>query len=718
MGKDNRRKRRAKQNPFMKNILDFFVAHPKHLYNYKQVAKKLEIDDKAGRNLVADLLQKLVRKGELEENGKGKYCLHPKNTKNYIKPQEIEGIVDLKKTGKAYISTPALTEDVFIAANHTNHALNGDKVRVSLFPRRKNHKPEGQITEVLERKKHSYVGIIKMHKNFAFLVADNKHMPVDLYIPMSKIKDAKDGQKVIAKILDWPEYSKNPFAEVTKVLGTPGENEVEMMAILADTDYPMEFPKAALKESEAIPTIIDEKEVAKRRDFRNVMTITIDPADAKDFDDALSIRKLANGNWEVGVHIADVSHYVKPGTALDEEAYNRATSVYLVDRTIPMLPEKLSNGVCSLSPHTDKLTFSAVFEMDMEANVINQWFGKTIIHSDRRFNYAEVQAMIEGEEGDYKPDVMWLHFLAEKLRTARFKKGAITFSSEEVKFELDEKGKPIRAYIKEQKEANWLVEEFMLLANRKVAAHIGMKTKGHANPRTFIYRIHDEPNQEKLTQFAEFLERIGYSISLKSPRKIAQSMNELFQLVKGKGEEHMIESIAVRTMAKAVYSTINIGHYGLSFKYYTHFTSPIRRYPDLMVHRLLQHYLQGGKSVSAEDYELKCKHSSEMEKRAMEAERNSVKYKQIEYMLDKIGMLVNGVISGVSKWGIFVEVAESKSEGLVSFKDMHDDLYYLDEDNYRVVGYNNNMELKLGDSVQVKIKNVDLIKRQMDLELV
>lgn len=698
--------------------MDFFIAHPKHYFTYKQVAKNLGVDDKAGKILMGNLIQKLVRQGKLEETQRGKYRLHPRNNKLFIKPDLVTGIVDMKKTGKAYVMTPDMDEDIFIAANHTNHALNGDKVTVSLFPRRKDHKPEGQIVEILHREKTSYVGVISMHKNYAFLVPDNKNMPVDLYIPMSKIKNAKDGEKVIAKILDWPEYSKNPFAEVTKVLGKPGDNEVEMMAILADTDYPMDFPKAALKESEAIPDNISSKELEKRRDFRNTVTFTIDPVDAKDFDDALSIKKLENGNWEVGVHIADVSHYVLPGTALDEEAYNRATSVYLVDRTIPMLPEKLSNGLCSLSAGTDKLTFSAVFEIDDDANVLNEWFGKTVIHSDRRFNYGEVQEIIEGAEGDFKAEIMQLHSLAEKFRKERFKRGAITFSSQEVKFELDENGKPVRAYIKEQKEANWLVEEFMLLANRKVAAFVGKQSKGNRHPRTFVYRIHDEPNPEKLEKFSEFLERIGYSISISSPRKTAQSMNQLFEIVKGKGEEHMIESIAVRTMSKALYSTNNIGHYGLSFKYYTHFTSPIRRYPDLMVHRLLYHYLHNGKSVSAEKYEEKCVHASEMEKKAMEAERNSIKYKQIEYMLDKVGMEVNGVISGVSKWGIFVEVLESKSEGLVSFKDMQDDLYYLDEDNYCVVGYNTGAELKLGDSVRVRIKNVDLIKRQMDLELV
>ncbi len=718
MAKSNRKNRRAKQNPFMRSILEFFIAHPNKTYNAKQVATHLDIQDKGSKDLVFDLLQKLALLDEVVEVKRGTYKLHPNNSKVFVKPTEVEGRVDMKKTGKAYILVPEMDEDIFISANHTNHALNGDKVLVSLFPRRKNRKPEGTIVKVLERAKKTYVGIIQIHKKYAFLVPDNRFMPVDLYIPLEKLNGAKDGEKVIAVIKDWPDYSKNPYGEITKVLGMPGINEVEMMAILADTEYPMEFSKATLKEAETIPVEISKEEIKNRRDFRDTLTITIDPADAKDFDDALSIKTLPNGNFEVGVHIADVSHYVQPGTALDDEAYERATSVYLVDRTIPMLPEKLSNGVCSLSAHSDKLTFSAVFELDENANIIKEWFGRTVIHSDRRFNYGEVQVMIEGEEGDYKTEIMQLHALAEKLKTVRFNKGALSFSSQEVKFELDEDGKPIRAYIKEQKEANWLIEEFMLLANRKVAAYIGMERKGNKHPKTFIYRIHDQPNIEKLEKFAEFLERIGYSIDLRSPKKIAQSMNSLFQEVKGKGEEHMIENIAVRTMAKAVYSTYNIGHYGLSFKFYSHFTSPIRRYPDLMAHRLLDRYLKGGNSVSAEKYEEKCEHSSIMEKKAMEAERNSVKYKQIEFMLDKIGEKVDGVISGVSKWGIFVEVKESKSEGLVSFKAMQDDLYYLDEDNYRVVGYNHGAEFKLGDNVVVIIKNVDLIKRQIDMEIV
>jgi ribonuclease R len=540
-------------------------------------------------------------------------------------------------------------------------------------------------------------------------------MPYDIFIPKGNIGAGQNGQKVLARITEWPEHSNNPFGEIIEVIGTPGEHNVEMKSILADYNFPLSFPKQVEKDAEKITAGI-EKETSRRKDFRDVWTITIDPADAKDFDDALSLTQTDDGLWEVGVHIADVSHYVKPGTAIDAEAYNRATSVYLVDRVIPMLPEKLSNDVCSLRPEEDKLTFSAVFRLNENAEVMDQWFGKTIIHSNRRYAYEEAQEIIETGEGEYADKIHVLHQLATILRDRRFRNGSINFISEEVKFRLDETGKPIETYIKEQKEANHLIEEFMLLANKKVAEFTG-KPADEKKPKTFVYRVHDEPNPEKLNTFVQFLKKLGYSLNVSSHQSLARSYNKLFQAVHGKGEEHMIETIAIRTMAKAYYSTDNIGHYGLAFPLYAHFTSPIRRYPDLMAHRLLERYLEGGASANKEETEAKCKHSSEMERRAIEAERESVKYKQVEYLLDKKGQVFDGLISGVSKWGIFVEIIESKSEGLIRFNELKDDYYFFDEDNYRIKGRQFGHVYRLGDKVRVIVKDVNLEKRELDLGL-
>jgi ribonuclease R len=504
---------------------------------------------------------------------------------------------------------------------------------------------------------------------------------------------------------------------VIAVLGTPGNNDVEMQGILASYDFPVAFPANVEREAEAIPEAIPEDEIKHRRDFREVWTCTIDPEDAKDFDDALSLKKLENGNWQVGVHIADVSYYVRPGTPIDAEAFDRGTSIYLVDRTIPMLPEKLSNKVCSLRPKEDKLTYSVVWEMDDHANMLNEWIGKTVINSSRRYAYEEVQAMIEGGEGDYKAELMTLNKLSTCLREERFKHGSIAFRSTEVKFKIDEQGHPIEAWIKEQKEANQLIEDFMLLANKRVAEHIG-KVNGKDTPKTFVYRIHDEPNPAKLATFIEFAGKLGYPIKSTSQKGLSMALNKLFEQISGKAEENLIEQIAVRTMAKAEYSTQNIGHYGLAFKYYTHFTSPIRRYPDLMVHRLLERYMNGGNSVPMHEYEEKCEHSSDMERRAAEAERASIKYKQAEYMLDKIGKEFPGVISGVSKWGIYVEIDAFKCEGMVALRTLMGDNYTLDQENYRVIGQRRGKVYRLGDRVQIKVMRVDLARKQMDFELV
>lgn len=706
------------RNAFTNLVFNLFSENPDHSYNFRQTAAQLGISDKREKDQIRSTLEQLCTQGSLVEMNRGKYKLNPTLKVAVSRANTITGVVDMKPTGKAYIISPELPEDVFIEANNTNHALNGDTVKVHLFPKRKNHKPEGVIVEIVERAKKQFVGIVHVSKRFAFLVPDSQLINVDIYIPLTALKGAKHGQKAVALITEWPEKATNPIGEIIHVLGQPGDNNVEMNAILAEFDFPLEFPKAAEAEAKRIKNEVPAEEIARRRDFRDTWTCTIDPLDAKDFDDALSLQKLPDGNWEVGVHIADVSHYVKPGSAIDAEAYERGTSIYLVDRTIPMLPEQLSNLVCSLRPDEEKLCFSAVFKMNDKAEILHEWFGRTVIKSNRRYAYEEVQAMIEGAEGDYKNELMTLHALSSKLRDDRFKKGSIAFKSQEVKFKLDEKGKPIGVMIKEQKEANYLIEDFMLLANRRVAEKIATRKNKDGEAKTFVYRVHDEPNPEKLVRFSEFLKKLGYGFQTNSRRSITASFNSLFDQILGKGEENMIETIAIRTMARAEYTTQNIGHYGLSFKYYTHFTSPIRRYPDLMVHRLLQWYLDEKSSASKEEYEEKCKHSSDMERKAMEAERASVKYKQAEYLMDRIGEEFDGLISGVSKWGIFVELTESKCEGMVSLRLMNDDFYYLDEENYSIIGQRWGKIYRLGDKIRIKVKKIDLQKKQMDFDLV
>ena len=698
-------------------IISEFAENPLTPLNYKQVSFNLGIKDKATRNVVRQVIEEMAQAGDLIEVKKGKYLLSPEMLKKFAnKHKYITGTVEMKETGKAYIISDEGGEDILIMPNNVNHAMHGDHVKVLILPKRKNHKTEGQITEILNRAKDTWVGVFEKNKNFGFVVPDNKLMPYDIFIPKAKMKEALNGQKVLAKITDWPEHSNNPFGEVVQVLGNPGDNDVEMQSILSEYNFPLSFPKNVEKEASKIKYKLTKDELKRRRDFRDVFTITIDPWDAKDFDDAISIRKAGPKTWEIGIHIADVSHYVKPGSALDSEAYERGTSIYLVDRVIPMLPEKLSNGVCSLRPGEEKLTFSAVFKMNEEGKVLSKWFGKTVIKSDRRYTYEEAQKIIETKKGDYPEQILTLHKIASALRKKRFANGAINFNTIEVKFKLDEKGKPVETYVKEQKEANHLVEEFMLLANKKVAEKIG-KVHRNEKPKTFVYRVHDEPNPEKLNTFVQFLKKLGYRLNISDRQALAQSYNALFKKIKGKGEENLIETVAIRTMSKAYYSTENIGHYGLAFPYYTHFTSPIRRYPDLMVHRLLQRYLEGKPSVNQEEYEEYCKHSSEMEKRATDAERESVKYKQVEFLQDKVGKVFEGIISGVSKWGLFVELVVSKSEGLVRIQTMKDDFYVLDEDNYRLIGKNSGVVYQLGDKVNVLVKKVDLERRQLDFEL-
>ncbi|MFA6950568.1 MAG: ribonuclease R [Lentimicrobiaceae bacterium] len=711
--KQTGKRTQASQSPFVKLVEELFISNPQKAYNFRQISHMLGITDKVSKDLVLKIIESLAKAETIVLLNRGKYKYNPELMAEKVLHVIIKGKVDMKQTGKAYVITEELEDDVFIAANNTGHALHGDMVKVRLFPMRKGHKTEGEIIEVLQRARNQYVGKIQLSGKFAFLVPDEVNMPFDIFIPLESLNKGKNGQKAIARITEWPERSKNPFGEITMVLGDPGDNDVEMNSILATFEFPLQFSKSSLQQAEKIPVEITEAEIKKRRDFRDTWTCTIDPPDAKDFDDALSLTKKENNLWEVGVHIADVSHYVTPGTPIDEEAYIRGTSIYLVDRTIPMLPEKLSNIVCSLRPDEDKLCFSAVFELDDQARVQSEWYGKTIIRSNHRFNYEEVQAMIEGGNGDFKKELLTLNDLASKLREERYKKGSIAFTSQEVKFILDEKGKPIDTYIKEQKESNMLIEDFMLLANRMVAEKVGKK-KDEAKAKTFVYRIHDEPNHEKLQKFAEFLLKLGYKMNIGSRKGLSKSFNSLFEQIAGKGEEPMIESIAIRTMAKAVYSTVNIGHYGLAFPYYTHFTSPIRRYPDLMVHRLLEWYIQGRPSVDKDEYEEFCTHSSDMERKAADAERASVKYKQAEYLQDKIGQSFQGLISGVSKWGIYVELEGNKCEGMVSIKYMDDDFYYLDEDSYRVVGQHKGKEYRLGDPIRIKVQSVDLQRKQMD----
>ncbi|MBP5527009.1 MAG: ribonuclease R [Bacteroidales bacterium] len=753
-----------------KQILKVFVNNPFDAFNHKQISSRIGAGSKAERQEVIRTIQQLAEEKRLvEDDHKGKYKINPKSIDDELMPRNyVTGIIDMKQGGKAYVipqvderdpkgANVNLGEDIQIAPNNTHHALHGDTVKVLMFPQRKMHKPEGQVVEIIKRAKTRFVGVIQRQERFAFMVSDSRTMPVDIFIHIDDLGGAENGEKVLVEMTDWPERMNNPVGKVIKRLGRPGDNNVEMQSILAEYDFPLDFPVEVEEEAKKIrkPT---KKEMASRRDFRDVTTFTIDPADAKDFDDALSYRELPNGHVEVGVHIADVSYYVKPGSAIDREAYERGTSVYLVDRTIPMLPEKLCNEVCSLRQDEEKLCFSVVMEMDSKAKVLNTWMGKTVIRSDRRMAYEEAQETIEN--GKWKNEnstdavgeaILKLHALATILRNQRYKDGAINFETQEVKFQLDENAKPIGVYIKESKEANWLIEEFMLLANRSVAEYAGktsrhqdIKTSGSKNSKsrslevskTFVYRVHDEPNPEKLNTFVEFVAKLGFSMKTTSRKALAESYNRLFENIAGRGEEHMVDTIAIRTMSKAYYSTENIGHYGLAFRYYTHFTSPIRRYPDLMVHRLLEYYLSSSRqdiktsssksqglevSKSAPDRERleeACKHCSIMEKKASDAERTSIKYKQAEYLADKLGQVFPALISGVSKWGIYAEIEDSKCEGMIPIGSLKDDYYMLDEDNYQVIGRRHGRCYKLGYPVHIRVRRVDLLKKQIDFDLV
>ncbi len=730
---------------FTAKILKIISKDATKTFNYKQIAAALNITDTKNRNEIIKELNRLKQQGKITEEERGKF-------KILSKSEYYEGTVDMTSRKTGYFVCNELEHDVFIPFQNLNHALDKDKVKVYIYNRRSSRKPEAEVLEILERHKTEYVGVIDIQKNFAFVTTANNKMYTDIFIPKEKIGEAQNGDVVLVTMEDWPKKADSPFGSVIKVLGKPGEHNTEIHAILAEYGLPYDFPIEVEAYANKIDTSIVADEIAKRRDMRKTLTFTIDPKDAKDFDDALSFEVLENGNFEIGVHIADVSHYLKEGTILDEEAYQRATSVYLVDRVVPMLPEVLSNFACSLRPHEEKYTFSAVFQLNQKAEVLDSWFGKTVTYSDQRFSYEEAQSIIESNTKKSNSDkkespsddinenikklsktktdvipaeisltgtayqvpkplveaILKLDELAKILRKKRMQAGAISFDKVEVKFNLDAAAEPVGVFFKVSKDANHLIEEFMLLANRKVAEFIGKQKK------TFVYRIHDEPNEDKLFNLQALISKFGYKLDLKDSKNISKSLNQLMQDVNGKKEQNLIDTLAIRSMSKAKYSTENIGHYGLAFDYYSHFTSPIRRYPDVMVHRLLQHYLEGGKSASAEEFEEKCEHSSNMEYLATQAERDSIKYMQVKYMQDHKDQEFLGVVSGVTEWGIYVEIIENKCEGMCRIREIKDDYYTFDDKQYALVGEVSKNIIQLGDEVYVKVKNADLVKKQLD----
>ena len=703
-------------------ILKLLSKNNSKSFNYKQIAAAFDVNDTKSRNQIIKELKYLHSKDKIQEVDRGKFQIVEQS-------DYFEGVIDMTSRKTAYFVSPDLEEDVFIPTNNLNKALDGDFVKVYIYNKRKGKKPEAEVVEIITRKRDEFVGVIQMHGTFAFVVCANPKMYVDLFIPKEKFGEAEDGDVVLVKMTDWPQKANNPYAKVLKVLGKPGEHNTEMHAILAEYGLPTEFPVDVEAYAQKLDTSITAEEIAKRRDMRDVLTFTIDPRDAKDFDDALSFQVLENGNYEIGIHIADVSHYLQEGTPLDEEAYNRATSIYLVDRVVPMLPEVLSNFACSLRPNEEKYTFSAVFELNKKAEILNSWFGRTVTYSDKRMAYEEAQVIIEtkdntipaeisitGEEQQIDEPIvqaiLTMNDLAKALRSKRMANGAITFDKVEVKFFLNEHDEPTGVYFKESKDANHLIEEFMLLANRKVSEFIGKQKK------TFIYRIHDEPDQDKLFNLQSVISKFGYGLNFKSKKSISQSLNQLLTDVQGKKEQNMVDTLAIRSMSKAAYSTENIGHYGLAFDYYSHFTSPIRRYPDVMAHRLLQQYLDGEKSADQEKFEEMCVHCSQRENLAANAERDSIKYMQVKFMQDHKDEEFLGVISGVTEWGIYVEIVENKCEGMVRIREIKDDYYTFDEQQYALVGEVTKNLLQLGDEVVVKVKNADLVKKQLDFHLI
>jgi len=693
-------------------ISSLLNANIDRAYSTSQIVKKLGFKRRDYNQQIPQVLSILEKEGKIAQLSNGNY-------KSIKEPEFIVGKVDHVNPRFAYIITPEDEEDIYVKANDLKNALDGDKVRVSVKAKSRGKKPEGRVLEILERGRDELVGRIEFSTRFAFVIADNRKFHQDIFINLDNAGGAAHNDKVIVKVTQWPEHDKSPEGKVLRVLGKAGDNEAEIHSIMAEFELPFEFPEEVINDAESISDKITDAEIKKRKDFREILTFTIDPEDAKDFDDAISYRKLDNGLHEIGVHIADVTHYVKTNSILEKEAVDRATSVYLVDRTVPMLPERLSNGLCSLRPKEDKLTFAAVFEIDDDANVKNEWFGRTIIHSDRRFSYEDAQAGIETGVGDYATELQTVNELAKKLKKKRFDKGAVNFESTEVKFKLNEDGKPLGVIPKVRKDAHKLIEEFMLIANKQVATFVfnSKEAKNKKDRNTFVYRTHDYPDQEKLSDFAVFAKRFGHDLNI-NQRAVSQSLNKLMADIEGKPEQNVLQQLAVRSMAKAKYTTDPLGHFGLAFEHYSHFTSPIRRYPDMMVHRLLQHYLDGGKSADKQDYEDKCEHSSEREKRAADAERASIKYKQVEFMQSVEDKVFEGLISGVTEWGIFVEIVETKCEGMVRLTDLQDDYYEFDEKNFRVIGRSNKKMYTLGDKVNVTVKATDIDRRTIDLDFV
>ena len=704
-------RKRLTKSEIIKRIEKFFNERPSNIYNYKQVSRGIDAKTEPEKCEVASILQQMCKEKFLCEADPGRYRRNPKKDLH-------EGIFQRKGHGGHYIIPEGGGEPIAVKDEDSLHALTGDRVEYVLLTKRRRHDLEGRVSGIKERAEHTFVGVLEVKKHYAFLVTNNRVLDSDIYIPLDKLHGARDGDKVLARITSWEPWENNPVGEIVDRLGTPGENNTEMHAILAEFGLPYRYPQKVEEAADKIGSELPEEEIARREDFRKVTTFTIDPKDAKDFDDALSIRTLENGNTEVGVHIADVTYYVKPGSIIDKEAYERATSVYLVDRTIPMLPERLCNELCSLRPDEDKFCFSAVFEMNGEADIVSSRIRRCVIRSDRRFTYEEVQEILEKGEGEYVTELSRLNDLAHKLRKRRFSRGSIDFDRCEVRFDIDENGKPVSVYFKESKDANKLIEEFMLLANRTVAEAIGKVPKGKAK-KAFVYRVHDLPDSEKMNDVSKFVRRLGYSLKTDGTRgQLTDSINSMLHKAKDKPEENLISTITIRAMAKAVYTTKNIGHYGLAFRYYTHFTSPIRRYPDVMVHRLLERYLAGGRSVNQKKLEEMCRHSSDMEMTAANAERASIKYKQAEFLGDRLGMEYDGTISGINKFGIYVEIDENKCEGMVPFRDFDDDFYEFDEKNYCARGRSTHKIYRLGDPLRIRIASVNMEKRQVDFALI